>query len=343
MKVVTKLCILTIVFVIMFTSGIQIRPAYAFGTTLFINPKTSNTTLGQPFNVTVEVQNATDLSSWQLELFFDPAVLACTHYEVPPDNIFGYNIINPPPQIDNASGRIWAFCARDSLYGVNGSGILAKIEFQTKIVGIGVLDIRNEMTEIGTYLLNSLNNQISFTATDGTAKVTGQNFQENPYPITYNSTQYTIIIYTNSTVTSFNYTNPTQQPPQQIKYLATGTEGTNGSATAIIPKALMKLPYAIVVNGYPTYFTYSENATHAFVHFTYAHSTKEIKILSTVQYDLNGDRVVNMLELYFVAIHYGETPSSPNWTQVADINRDGVVNMLDLYAITVSFGNSWIP
>ena len=45
--------------------------------------------------------------------------------------------------------------------------------------------------------------------------------------------------------------------------------------------------------------------------------------------DVNADGFVNILDLTFIASHFGEMPTedqSPN----PDINRDGIVNILDL-------------
>jgi hypothetical protein len=55
---------------------------------------------------------------------------------------------------------------------------------------------------------------------------------------------------------------------------------------------------------------------------------------------VNGDGIVNMLDTYLVAIHYGETPSSPNWNPATDVDRNGIVNMLDLYDVALHYGET---
>ena len=50
-------------------------------------------------------------------------------------------------------------------------------------------------------------------------------------------------------------------------------------------------------------------------------------------YDVNADGVVNILDLTFVAAHFGE--ANPE----ADVNDDGIVNILDLVLIAQHFGN----
>ena len=59
--------------------------------------------------------------------------------------------------------------------------------------------------------------------------------------------------------------------------------------------------------------------------------------------DVNADGFVNILDLTFIASHFGTTPAEdqvPN----PDINRDGIVNILDLVLVASYFGKtSGIP
>ena len=50
-------------------------------------------------------------------------------------------------------------------------------------------------------------------------------------------------------------------------------------------------------------------------------------------YDVNADGMVNILDLTFVASHFGE--SNPE----ADVNDDGIVNILDLVLVAQNFGS----
>ncbi|MEM4732980.1 MAG: cohesin domain-containing protein [Candidatus Bathyarchaeia archaeon] len=311
---------------------------YAIDATVVVNPSTYTPSQGQTFNITVEVQNVNNLASWQLELFFDPTLLTCTNYTVPLDNIFGAATITPTPIINNTLGRVFAFTALDGSGSVNGSGIMCRIEFQAKIPGISFADIRNEMNYTGTYLADPANALISFTATDGIIKITAPSFQENIYQVVVNSTTYTFIIYSNSTISNFNYyTNAT------IKYMATAADGTKGQFTAIIPTILLKPPPATLINNVATYCTFSDNVTHLFVHCSYSHSIKEIEIRSTIPYDVDGNRIINMLDIYLIALHFGELPSNPNWNSLMDTYRDGIINMLDLFVVAINFGKEWKP
>ena len=53
----------------------------------------------------------------------------------------------------------------------------------------------------------------------------------------------------------------------------------------------------------------------------------------SLPYDMNGDGVVNILDLTFVAAHFGESDSD------ADVTGDGTVNVLDLVLIAQNLSN----
>ena len=321
-------------------ASLQIRSGTSQTTTIYINPTPTIAQLNQPFNITIEVQNAENLSMWQIELYFSPTILTCTKYTVPPDNIFGTNIINPKPIINNTIGRILAFCALDANYGIDGSGTLCKIEFTPKIQGISPLDITREMTYAGTYLADPDNNLLPFTATDGIVQIGGTGFHQNTFYATYNGQQYPVIIYTNSTtIENFNY----NQQSQEITYQATGPDNTKALSTTILPKTLLKPVYAILTDNKAIVYNIMENNTHIFLYYEYKHTTIQIKIRSTIPYDLNGDRKVDGVDMWLVAKAFGSMQGTPNWNPIADANKDGKVDGVDMWLVAKNFGKMWTP
>jgi WD40 repeat protein/metal-dependent hydrolase (beta-lactamase superfamily II) len=67
--------------------------------------------------------------------------------------------------------------------------------------------------------------------------------------------------------------------------------------------------------------------------------SRVIKVANLVG-DVNGDGIVNMLDLYLIAIHYGEMPDNPNWDPDTDVDENGIVNMLDLYIAALHYGQT---
>jgi len=54
--------------------------------------------------------------------------------------------------------------------------------------------------------------------------------------------------------------------------------------------------------------------------------------------DVNG--LVNMLDLYNIARHYGSTTADPEYVPNYDINSDDIINMLDLYIAAIHYGET---
>ena len=55
--------------------------------------------------------------------------------------------------------------------------------------------------------------------------------------------------------------------------------------------------------------------------------------------DVNTDGFVNILDLTFIASHFGEMPTEDQMPN-PDINRDGIVNILDLVLTANYFGKT---
>jgi outer membrane protein assembly factor BamB len=56
--------------------------------------------------------------------------------------------------------------------------------------------------------------------------------------------------------------------------------------------------------------------------------------------DVDGNRIVNMLDLYKIALVFGATRGSPNYVANCDIDDNGIINMLDLYIAATHFGQT---
>ena len=69
---------------------------------------------------------------------------------------------------------------------------------------------------------------------------------------------------------------------------------------------------------------------------TYTYGT----VLLTIPGDVNGDRIVEVYDLFMISKLYNSTPISPNWNPNADINNDEAVNTLDIEITSAHWGES---
>jgi aryl-phospho-beta-D-glucosidase BglC (GH1 family) len=58
--------------------------------------------------------------------------------------------------------------------------------------------------------------------------------------------------------------------------------------------------------------------------------------------DINGDGIVNILDLGIAANAYGSQPWDPKWNAKGDINGDGVIDILDMALMARDFGKRWV-
>lgn len=72
--------------------------------------------------------------------------------------------------------------------------------------------------------------------------------------------------------------------------------------------------------------------------------TQDVDFDSLSASDVNADGVVNILDLTFIATHFGENATENQRSNTADVNRDGIVNIFDLTLVASHLGKkSGIP
>jgi len=98
------------------------------------------------------------------------------------------------------------------------------------------------------------------------------------FSIVWGAETFVISVESNSTVSTFAFS----QSDKEISFNVTGEAGTVGFCNVTIPKALLYgEPWTVLIDGAPVPATITENATHSFLYFTYAHSTHLIQIMGT--------------------------------------------------------------
>jgi len=59
--------------------------------------------------------------------------------------------------------------------------------------------------------------------------------------------------------------------------------------------------------------------------------------------DINGDGIVDILDVVIVALAFGSYPRHPRWNPIADIKQDGLIDIYDLVTVGVNFGKRLPP
>jgi hypothetical protein len=96
------------------------------------------------------------------------------------------------------------------------------------------------------------------------------------FPVSLEENTYHVTTICNSTISDFNF----DLPSKVISFNATGYEGTVGFCRIMIPTILLEGPYEVLVDNLliPYSVLPCSNSTHAFLYFTYVHSSHKIVI-----------------------------------------------------------------
>jgi hypothetical protein len=107
-------------------------------TTLYIDPQTIKRAVGQDFTINISISNVADLYGWQLQLSWNKTILDVvnvtegTFLKSHGQTFFSQKI--------NDTGSLLSVCNRwGNVSGINGSGVLAAVQFHVK--GSGECDL----------------------------------------------------------------------------------------------------------------------------------------------------------------------------------------------------------
>lgn len=152
-------------------------------TEVVITPDFIETVPGSNITISVVVSNAVDLYYWQGAIKYNGSILECTAVWVPTDNVFAGRItipVEPVFDTDSKDNKSYVFYALSILVGSGvdvTSGVLFKMNFTAIGSGASPVLVATEdkpvqegSTTWFSYLGNSesFNDEIEFTATDGT-------------------------------------------------------------------------------------------------------------------------------------------------------------------------------
>jgi len=153
---------------------------------------------------------------------------------------------------------------------------------------------------------------------------------------------YPVDMSSNATIQDFTY----EDTSKTMNFTLSGGFGSIAYCRLAFQKELMIGTLAVLVNGTAIDYSFTENSTHYFLYFTCHLSLDNVTILQTVLGDINGDRKVDVKDVYAVAKAYGSSMEGPDppghpWNPLCDINGDGKVDVKDYYIVCKSFGKTY--
>jgi len=160
------------------------------------------------------------------------------------------------------------------------------------------------------------------------------------FHVNVNETTHTVTILSDSTIASFDF----DQSLKQVSFNSTGPPGSMGSCNVTIPKALLNGHLLVLVDDRLTDFSSSKNETHSCLYFTYAYSTRNIRIAeyTPIPGDINYDGRVDLYDIVVVATAYGARPDDSDWNPDADVAPPwGKVDLYDAVTILYHYGKTY--
>ena len=136
-------------------------------TTVWIEPTQSTVTVGESFNVSVMIDEASDLSGFEFSLLYITTIVTVDNVTVGDFlGSTGRTVSPVGPTIDNQAGRVsFGAWTLGSAPGPNGTGVLAIVTLTTQGVGISPLDLQDVM------VLDTAGGSQEATVEDGSAVV----------------------------------------------------------------------------------------------------------------------------------------------------------------------------
>ena len=157
-----SLCTVLLVFLITSILSVLVYPAQSIATTtVSVVPSTVTASMGQNFNINVNISSVSDLYGWEFKLGWNSTLLDAVNVT---EGTFLKNSSETffVPKINNTVGYMLVDCTLlGNVDGVSGNGTLAVVEFYVEGIGESVLDLFN------TTLINSREQTITHQSTDG--------------------------------------------------------------------------------------------------------------------------------------------------------------------------------
>jgi len=289
---------------------------------------------GDIFTIDIDIQDAIGMYDYKFKLGFDNTVIICLGAIVlPPNNDTHFNV---QQIVNNTAGMIWVYVQYyppAPPINIHGARAVTRITFMVKNYGQTVLDLYD--ADVSTPSGGSLNPVIEdgFFATlltDVAIMFVNVTSPNKVYPGKIVTIKVIAMNRGNLTTETFNVT---LHYNSNIIGVKTVTLGPWSNATLTF--------YWDTTGQIPCHnFTIWAEASHVpfelkFDNNVYYDGWVKIKMLG----DVNGDGVIDILDIVLITIAYGSRPGYPNWNPEADLTAPwGVIDILDLVTCSSRYG-----
>jgi len=340
--IVTRIIPITLViltFLFALSNSIELPKSQTQETTMYIDPSSLTAQLNDSIQINISISNVIDLCSWEFKLFYKNNILSGTKIVEGPFLKSGgqtfFWVQNFTDNYNATHGIVWAACTR--LWtgpGVNGSGVLATIDF--KAIGGGTTTLHLTDTILG----NSTAEPIPHITVDGDVEVFGgdiaiinvktlKTIVGQGYSMDINVT----VENQGTTAETFNltvYANTSEIETKQI------TLDSNTSTTITFT-----WDTAGFAKGNYTISAYAEPPPGETD--TIDNTLTDGWIIVAMIGDIAGadglpDGKVDVKDIFTAAKAYGTKPNDPKWNPNADINNDKKVDVKDIFTIAKHYG-----
>jgi hypothetical protein len=284
------------------------------------------------FDINITIDDVEDLYSFEFKLTYNTQVLTCYGLIVNKDQSGYY----PTSKftVDDRNGYAWinaTFNAPANPITTFTPQTLVTVKFQVEALGVSPLNLTETRLSDseGNPIPHEVQNGIFITLIRDVAVVNvvaSENMVYQGWPVeitvtvenkgdiaeTFNVTAY----YDNNPIGTALITNlaPKNTTTTKITWLTTGVQPCHN--------------YTISAYAWPVPYEMSLADNR------YVDGKVKIKMLG----DINGDGIIDYIDINAIATAFGATPSNPRWNPNCDLNRDGVIDMSDMYIVAVRFG-----
>jgi hypothetical protein len=285
---------------------LPILKVYGITATIAVDPPVSNVTIGDNFNVNINVTNIVNFTCWELKLYFLNGVLNCTAAVEGPflktenGTYYDKTITN---NFNVTHGQLIAYCTVNLITNITGSGTILTVTF--KAVGGGSTPLHMADIKLGDEKIPP--QPIPHTTVDGIVHVTGGTHDVAVTDIKSSKTVIGQGYKGNITVTAENHGGFTE----------------TFNVTAYANTTIIASQAVTLTSGNSTTITFTWNTT-GFAYGNYS--------ISAVADTVPGE--TDTADNTFI----------DGWVYVGipgDVNADGIVEMMDFYVLSQHFGQHY--